>query len=118
MDLLLSKASPLKICLQIGLGTFNETRGVDTGIEGVMDEEQFDDASHGLKQLHALGYPPTFAWPCMAPPSLCKAFQLHTPPYSSLFMLTNLHYPFHISHVQSFYTIHNPLAYHYFFSTH
>ena len=47
MDLLLSEASPQKICLQIGLCTFDETRGVDMGIKSVVDEEKLDDASYG-----------------------------------------------------------------------
>lgn len=56
MDLLLSKTSLLDTCLQIGLGTFYEIRDVDMGIGSVVDEEQFDDATHGLKQLHDLDY--------------------------------------------------------------
>lgn len=86
MDLLLSEASPQKICLQIGLCTFDETRGVDMGIKSVVDEEKLDDASYGLKRLHDLGYFSTFAWPCMAPPNLCKTYYASYPPCPSPFI--------------------------------
>ncbi|XP_007020768.2 PREDICTED: aspartic proteinase [Theobroma cacao] len=38
IDMLLSKDQPLKICSQIGLCTFDGTRGVSTGIESVVHE--------------------------------------------------------------------------------
>lgn len=45
MDLLLSEASPQKICSQIGLCTFDGTRGVGMGIESVVDEKNGDKSS-------------------------------------------------------------------------
>ncbi|WOH11533.1 hypothetical protein DCAR_0831020 [Daucus carota subsp. sativus] len=38
MDMLLAEAQPKKICSQIGLCTFDGTRGVSMGIESVVDE--------------------------------------------------------------------------------
>lgn len=38
LNLLLAEAQPKKICSQIGLCTFDGTRGVDMGIESVVDE--------------------------------------------------------------------------------
>ncbi|KAH7838139.1 hypothetical protein Vadar_022509 [Vaccinium darrowii] len=40
MDLLLAEAQPKKICSQIGLCTFDGTRGVSMGIESVVDEKK------------------------------------------------------------------------------
>ncbi|KAJ1427175.1 Saposin-like type B, region 1 [Sesbania bispinosa] len=40
MDLLLAEAEPKKICSQIGLCTFDGTRGVNVGIESVVDENE------------------------------------------------------------------------------
>lgn len=42
MGLLLSKASPHKICSQIGLCIFDGTRGVGMGIESVANEKNGD----------------------------------------------------------------------------
>ncbi|KAH0718147.1 hypothetical protein KY285_014178 [Solanum tuberosum] len=39
MDLLLTEANPKKICSQVGLCTFDGTRGVSMGIESVVDEK-------------------------------------------------------------------------------
>ncbi|KAG8365392.1 hypothetical protein BUALT_Bualt18G0099900 [Buddleja alternifolia] len=39
MDLLLAEARPQKICSQVGLCTFDGTRGVSGGIESVVDEK-------------------------------------------------------------------------------
>ncbi|CAM8887601.1 unnamed protein product [Rhodiola kirilowii] len=38
MDLLLAEAQPKKVCSQVGLCTFDGTRGVSMGIESVVDE--------------------------------------------------------------------------------
>ncbi|KAL3850888.1 hypothetical protein ACJIZ3_012770 [Penstemon smallii] len=46
IDLLLAEAHPKKICSQIGLCTFDGTRGVSGGIESVVDEK--DGRSSGL----------------------------------------------------------------------
>ncbi|KAL7130324.1 hypothetical protein ABFS83_13G126100 [Erythranthe nasuta] len=46
MDLLLTEAHPKKICSQVGLCTFDGTRGVSAGIESVVDEK--DGRSSGL----------------------------------------------------------------------
>ncbi|KAG8385764.1 hypothetical protein BUALT_Bualt03G0079200 [Buddleja alternifolia] len=40
MDLLLAEAQPKKICSQVGLCTFDGTRGVSAGIESVVDEQE------------------------------------------------------------------------------
>ncbi|XP_027329279.1 aspartic proteinase-like [Abrus precatorius] len=40
LDLLLAETQPKKICSQIGLCTFDGTRGVDAGIESVVDENE------------------------------------------------------------------------------
>ncbi|CAL5188673.1 unnamed protein product [Lathyrus oleraceus] len=40
LDLLLSEAQPRKICSQIGLCAFDGTRGVNLGIESVVDENE------------------------------------------------------------------------------
>ncbi|KAK7292427.1 hypothetical protein RIF29_08206 [Crotalaria pallida] len=40
MDLLLAEAQPKKICSEIGLCTFDGTRGVNMGIESVVDENE------------------------------------------------------------------------------
>ncbi|KAF7840608.1 aspartic proteinase-like [Senna tora] len=40
LDLLLAEAQPKKICSQIGLCTFDGTRGVSMGIESVVDENE------------------------------------------------------------------------------
>ncbi|KAL3820732.1 hypothetical protein ACJIZ3_006637 [Penstemon smallii] len=47
MDLLLSEAQPKKICSQVGLCTFDGTRGVSAGIESVVDEKE--GRSSGLR---------------------------------------------------------------------
>uniref|UniRef100_A0A3Q7F5Y3 Aspartic proteinase n=1 Tax=Solanum lycopersicum TaxID=4081 RepID=A0A3Q7F5Y3_SOLLC len=39
MDMLLTEANPKKICSQVGLCTFDGTRGVSMGIESVVDEK-------------------------------------------------------------------------------
>ncbi|CAA0826503.1 Aspartic proteinase A1 [Striga hermonthica] len=46
MDLLLAEAQPKKICSQVGLCTFDGTRGVSAGIRSVVNEEE--DSSSGL----------------------------------------------------------------------
>ncbi|GER44921.1 aspartic protease family protein [Striga asiatica] len=46
MDLLLAEAQPKKICSQIGLCTFDGTRGVSAGIQSVVNEKE--DSSFGL----------------------------------------------------------------------
>ncbi|KAK6124517.1 hypothetical protein DH2020_041726 [Rehmannia glutinosa] len=46
MDLLLAEAQPKKICSQVGLCTFDGTRGVSAGIESVVNEK--DGRSSGL----------------------------------------------------------------------
>ncbi|KAL6562267.1 AP4A phosphorylase [Orobanche gracilis] len=46
MDLLLAEAQPKKICSQVGLCTFDGTRGVSAGIKSVVDEK--DGRSSGL----------------------------------------------------------------------
>ncbi|KAL8494725.1 hypothetical protein ACS0TY_025528 [Phlomoides rotata] len=40
IDLLMVEAEPKKICSQVSLCTFDETRGVSTGIESVVDEKE------------------------------------------------------------------------------
>ncbi|KAK9133333.1 hypothetical protein Scep_012861 [Stephania cephalantha] len=49
LELLLAEASPKKICSQIGLCTFDGTRGVSADIKSVVDEETKDVSSDGLK---------------------------------------------------------------------
>ncbi|XP_010252464.1 PREDICTED: aspartic proteinase A1-like [Nelumbo nucifera] len=39
LELLLAETQPMKVCSQIGLCTFDGTRGVSTGIESVVDEK-------------------------------------------------------------------------------
>ncbi|KAK3039662.1 hypothetical protein RJ639_027003, partial [Escallonia herrerae] len=46
MDMLMSEASPKKICSQIGVCTFDGTRGVSKGIESVVDQK--NSRSSGL----------------------------------------------------------------------
>ncbi|KAK9155659.1 hypothetical protein Sjap_003139 [Stephania japonica] len=48
LELLLAEASPKKICSQIGLCTFDGTRGVSADIKSVVDETK-DGSSDGLK---------------------------------------------------------------------
>lgn len=97
MDLLLSKTSLLDTCLQIGLGTFYEIRDVDMGIGSVVDEEQFDDATHGLKQLHDLDYT---LISCMAMHGPTKSFAkkknlpiYHTPSHQLTSIIIYIHTP-------------------------
>ncbi|KAF9590446.1 hypothetical protein IFM89_035281 [Coptis chinensis] len=48
LELLLTEASPKKICSQIGLCTFDGTRGVSAGIRSVVDEVNDGQSSGGL----------------------------------------------------------------------
>ncbi|KAK9092034.1 hypothetical protein Syun_026945 [Stephania yunnanensis] len=48
IDMLIAEARPQKICSQIGLCTFDGTRGVSAGIESVVDGVNGDKVSGGL----------------------------------------------------------------------
>ncbi|XP_057728290.1 aspartic proteinase-like [Arachis stenosperma] len=48
IDLLAADAPPKKICTQIGLCTFDGTRGVSGGIESVVDEHQRSSSGGGI----------------------------------------------------------------------
>ncbi|KNA15185.1 hypothetical protein SOVF_100540 [Spinacia oleracea] len=49
IDLLLSKESPKKVCSQIGACAYDGTHGVSKGIESVVDMENSDGTSDGLR---------------------------------------------------------------------
>ncbi|PIA28383.1 hypothetical protein AQUCO_07000011v1 [Aquilegia coerulea] len=48
LNLLLTEAQPKKICSQVGLCTFDGSRGVSAGIKSVVDENNGDKLSGGL----------------------------------------------------------------------
>lgn len=49
IDLLFSEVSPKKVCSQVGLCTFDGSRGVSMGIETVVDKESSETSSGGLR---------------------------------------------------------------------
>ncbi|PIA28811.1 hypothetical protein AQUCO_06600021v1 [Aquilegia coerulea] len=53
LELLLTQASPKKICSQIGLCTFDGTRGVRAGIRSVVDDMSVGKSSGGLSDTPA-----------------------------------------------------------------
>ncbi|XP_057962427.1 aspartic proteinase-like [Malania oleifera] len=62
LDLLLSEAQPKKICSQIGLCTFDGTRGVSMGIESVVDEKNSGKSSPDLRDTMCSACEMTVAW--------------------------------------------------------
>ncbi|KAF5729078.1 aspartic proteinase-like [Tripterygium wilfordii] len=60
MDLLLTEALPKKICSQVGLCTFDGTRGVSMGIESVVDES--NQKSSGLGDAMCNACEMTVVW--------------------------------------------------------
>ncbi|XP_010244475.1 PREDICTED: aspartic proteinase A1-like isoform X2 [Nelumbo nucifera] len=61
LEMLLAEAPPKKICSQIGLCTFDGTRGVSTGIKSVVDESN-DKSSGGLHDTMCSACEMTVVW--------------------------------------------------------
>ncbi|KAF8414119.1 hypothetical protein HHK36_002118 [Tetracentron sinense] len=61
LDMLLAEAQPKKICSQIGLCTFDGTRGVSMGIESVVDENS-GKSSAGLHDVMCSACEMTVVW--------------------------------------------------------
>ncbi|KAF8391571.1 hypothetical protein HHK36_023877 [Tetracentron sinense] len=62
LDLLLAESQPKKICSQIGLCTFDGTRGVSMGIESVVDEKNGGKSSGGLRDPMCSACEMTVVW--------------------------------------------------------
>ncbi|XP_050214036.1 aspartic proteinase A1 isoform X2 [Mercurialis annua] len=61
MDLLIAQAQPKKICSQIGLCTFDGTRGVSMGIQSVVNERN-DKSSGGVNDAMCSACEMTVVW--------------------------------------------------------
>ncbi|VVA93720.1 unnamed protein product [Arabis nemorensis] len=61
LDLLLAETQPKKICSQIGACTFDGTRGVNMGIESVVDKENIKSSS-GLRDAGCAACEMTVVW--------------------------------------------------------
>ncbi|KAF5185673.1 Aspartic proteinase [Thalictrum thalictroides] len=62
LNLLLTEAQPKKICSQVGLCTFDGTRGVSVGIKSVVYENNGDKLSGGLSDAMCSACEMTVVW--------------------------------------------------------